>query len=171
MKKYNQVISKGDYSVIIVKHRGQILEVLIDNEDVDKVVNLGSWHGIFDKTLQTPNYYIAHRYNNKVQGKGVIKLHRLIMNCPSDKVVDHINRNTLDNRKKNLRICTRFENQQNLGSNKVGKTGVYQRKRNNVWGASISKDKVRYSKEFKTKEDAIQWRKDMEYKLYGEVMP
>jgi len=37
-------------------------------------------------------------------------LHRFLMNCPDQLVVDHKNGNTLDNRKANLRICTRQEN-------------------------------------------------------------
>lgn len=43
-------------------------------------------------------------------------LHRYIMNCPEEKIIDHINHNTLDNRKSNLRICNNYEN----GFNRLG---------------------------------------------------
>ena len=165
-KKFNNIICNGEYSIMLVKHKDAVLEVLIDNEDAEKVRNIGSWHGIYDNTLQTPNYYICHRNINSP----CIKLHRFIMNCPKDKVIDHINHNTLDNRKQNLKICSHFENQQNLRSKSTNQTGVYQRKRGN-WCASISKNNKRYTKEFKTKEQAILWRKQMETLLYKGVMP
>lgn len=162
----NKFIIKTDMVIMKVKHKGKTLDVLLDIEDVEKVKNIGSWHAIYDKTLQVPNYYIAHRYNNKIKGNGVIKLHRLIMNCPSGKVVDHINHDTLDNRKINLKICTHFENQQNLRSRSTEQTGVYQRKRKNKWCANITKNKIRYYKEFNSKMDAIAWRKQKELELY-----
>ena len=41
------------------------------------------------------------------------------------RVVDHINHNTLDNRKCNLNVVSRYENQQNrLGSRKGSKSGI-----------------------------------------------
>lgn len=44
------------------------------------------------------------------------RMHRVIMNPPAGKVIDHINRNTLDNRRANLRICTIAENNKNKSS-------------------------------------------------------
>ena len=81
--------------------------------------------------------------------------------------VDHLNRNTIDNRKCNLKVCTRFENQQNLSSCRSGHTGVYFKNRSRKWVANISKDKKRYYiGEYKTKEEAINARKEYEQKLY-----
>lgn len=42
------------------------------------------------------------------------RLHRLITSCPANMVVDHKNHNRLDNRRKNLRVCTQKENANNL---------------------------------------------------------
>jgi hypothetical protein len=42
-----------------------------------------------------------------------IRLHRLIMDPPAGKVVDHISGKTLDNRRSNLRICSHSENARN----------------------------------------------------------
>lgn len=42
-----------------------------------------------------------------------VSMHRLIMGAQSNEVVDHINGNGLDNRRSNLRLCTRSENQWN----------------------------------------------------------
>lgn len=42
-----------------------------------------------------------------------LAMHRLLLNAQKGQVVDHINRNGLDNRRKNLRFCTQSQNQQN----------------------------------------------------------
>lgn len=56
----------------------------------------------------------AARYINVPQ-KGAVLLHREILGFPRAEV-DHINGNKLDNRRKNLRICSRRSNATNSGS-------------------------------------------------------
>lgn len=100
MKKINQYILNSDDTVIgIATNTGR--EFLVDYEDYLKIKNI-SWH-------ESNTGYIVHKDTKK----SVIQLHRLITQCPPDKVVDHINHNKLDNRKSNLRVCTQRQNSLN----------------------------------------------------------
>lgn len=72
------------------------------------------------------------------QGK-TLSMHRLIMGEP-DGDVDHANGNTLDNRRSNLRVCSRSQNQMNAQKLR-GKTpfrGVYYCTREQKWVATGS---------------------------------
>ena len=77
--------------------------IVIDLEDAEKCKNY-KWFLSFDEILNS--FYVK-------TSKYPYSLHRVIMDCPKGFVVDHINHNTLDNRKENLRICTHAENMQN----------------------------------------------------------
>jgi hypothetical protein len=72
--------------------------------------------------------------------------------------VDHINGNTLDNRKFNLRICTAAENTKNTklkSSNTSGYKGVAWHTGTNKWRAYIVLDnRQKHLGLFKTKEEA-----------------
>lgn len=58
------------------------------------------------------------------RGKQItIWMHRLIMNCPGGMEIDHINGDSLDNRRDNLRIVTRAQNLRNRKTFKNSKSG------------------------------------------------
>ena len=99
-----------------------------------------------------------------------VKFHRFIMNCNDSKLeVDHINHNTVDNRKENLRIVTRSQNQMNTKlrtDNISGVKGVFFS--NNRWFASIQSNKQKiHLGTFNNFEDAVKARKDAEEKYFG----
>ena len=68
-------------------------------------------------------------------------MHRVIMGCPLDKEIDHINHDCLDNRKKNLRICVKTQNAGNKlisSRNTSGFKGVSYKKDTEKFQASIA---------------------------------
>ena len=104
---------------------------LVDNEDFERI-NSVKWYA-----ARMRNGFYAMRSRPKT---GDRLMHREILKCPKGMVVDHINHNTLDNRKKNLRICTPQNNQhhQNVGkANRSGYKGVYLHSRGTRYVAQI----------------------------------
>lgn len=87
-------------------------------------------------------------------------LHREIMKAPIGTYVDHINGDTLDNQKYNLRICSNSENMRNRGvpsSNTSGYKGVSFSKDKNMWESKIThKYKTYHLGFFNTKEEAAE---------------
>lgn len=78
----------------------------------------------------------------------IIRMHRVIMNAPAGTVVDHINGDTLDNRKINLRICSQKENTLNHRRNKnnvSGYKGVSWSKKAGKWRAYIAPNRKQIS--------------------------
>jgi hypothetical protein len=107
------VYNNKEYTVGSLKSKDNEIKFVFDTEDLDKIKEK-SWH-------HSSNSYISHGIivNNK---KKELYLHNLVMNRlafpgkGSKETVDHINRNSLDNRKENLRILTQSE--QNLNQSK-----------------------------------------------------
>lgn len=145
--RLNTIIEKEDYAEMhILNRKKEEFVFLIDKEDIDKILDY-RWYA---KTSKGVPY---------AQCSNGLRLHRYIMNCPEDMVIDHINHNTLDNRKQNLRICTIKENTQNLSmpiSNKSGYMNIH--KRGNKWSLKITRDFKTFRKSFKEIEDAIKFR-------------
>lgn len=74
---------------------------IVDDEDYEELFKykwcLDAWGGY------------AVRFDNR-RMRGLIKMHREIMKPPDKSHVDHINGNSLDNRRCNLRLCTSMQN-------------------------------------------------------------
>ena len=90
----------------------------------------------------------GHDHNSRKR----ILMHRLIVDAPAGRQVDHKNRDVpdygLDNRRSNLRVCTWSQNQANRGlskSNRSGFRGVSFHKREGKWRAEICVNGVRHS--------------------------
>ena len=102
----------------------------------------------------------------------LIFMHRLIMSCKINEYVDHINHNTSNNRKTNLRKVTKKENSFNCSksiNNTSGCTGVVFEKRTEKWVAQIMVNgKNIYIGSSKDKKVAIELRKQAEIKYFGE---
>ena len=92
-----------------------------------------------------------------------------------DKVIDHINHNTLDNRKENLRVIADSNNSKNRktknSNNKSGYRNVSWSKSENAWKVQISiNGKNTYLKSFPYEqlEEAGRYAEEMRQKYYGE---
>lgn len=106
----------------------------------------------------------------------LIQLHRYILDITNRNIkVDHIDRNPLNNRKSNLRICTSQENTCNQGLSKIntsGITGVNWTNKDNRWRAYITyKGKRIHLGQYINIDDAIKARLQAEKKYFGEFAP
>ena len=113
-------------------------------------------HNGYKKGKIFRKYYLAHR---------IIFLHRYGW-LPEQ--IDHINGNRTDNRIINLRPATNHINSCNAKikkNNTSGTTGVCFCKQSEGWKARINYKKKVYSKYFKNKTDAIEWREKMKNKF------
>ena len=142
-----------------------LINILLDDEDYERI----------EKDFKNLKWTVTKNRNKlyaqkMVNGKNIY-LHRYIMNCPKGKYVDHINHNTLDNRKQNLRITTNADNLRNGEiriNNKTGVKGVYFDKERNKYVVMI---KVNYKGiflgRFDTLEEAQKIRKEAEIKYWA----
>ena len=120
------------------------MEAIVDDEDFE-CLNQWKWHVMKGRTT----YYVTRDIRRKIKPRHIdtpamIFMHRLIMDVPQDKQIDHKNHNGLDNRKNNLRICTRSQNLRN----KINGWGKYSKflcvskivtgKRKKRWVADIT---------------------------------
>ena len=109
-------------------------------------------------------------YDAKTQKTHIIQMQRFIMNTPKGMETDHKNRNTLDNRRENLRLCNKIQNQGNRTATAIsGYKGVYWHQKMKKWEASFCKNyKKIYIGLFEKKEDAAKAYNKAALEYYGE---
>lgn len=145
--------------------------------DIAKIplwVNAKDWYAIVDKEfarLDRCKWFLDSRWyvvssTNKLDQHIKRSIHQNILNVKIGWYeIDHINRNKLDNRKCNLRIVTRSENQLNrwlLKSNTSWIRGVSYHKDRNTYVAQIKILWVSHRKSFKTLIEAKEYRQSLE---------
>lgn len=156
-RKTNKYDLSGEYGIgYTSKGEG----FYFDLEDFEKIKEY-CWYS-------TSNKYICGSLNGER-----ILLHRLIMNVSVRELqVDHINHNTFDNRKNNLRIVSNSENNMNKDyqrNNKLGVKGVHKHTQHAGYCADIGVNgKTVHLGCFKNIDDAIKARKQAEEKYFGE---
>lgn len=93
--------------------RGEGLYVIVDDDDYELLIQF-SW------SLSRKGYaqaYIPVKWKSKYTCGANIQMQRMILWDSLNKglFVDHINRNKLDNRRENLRVCSMYESNRNRG--------------------------------------------------------
>lgn len=150
-----------DFGICHIKMSNTDNEMLCDKENVKELLNY---------------HWNEHRgYARSSIGKKKLYAHRIVMNLDDyeiNKQIDHINGNTLDNRKQNLRVVTSQQNGMNSAirkDNTSGVTGVGWDKSRNIWYARIQyNNRQIYLGYYTNFEDAVKARIKAENKYFGE---
>lgn len=157
---YNKYDLSGEYGIGYIGNK----EFFFDKEDYN-LIKRYTWY------IDKYGYIVSDTFSKHT------KLHRLIMNPDSELDVDHIhgNKTRHDNRKSNLRICTRSQNNCNkidMSNNTSGCIGVTWHKAANKWMVSITvENKDIYLGLFADKQDAINARIEAEKKYFQDFAP
>lgn len=131
---------------------GNVIETyLLDLEDV-KYLNGNKWRTVYKGKIKKLPYLVTGH---------TIYFHRLVMGNPNSEI-DHIDRNTKNNKKSNLRLASRQEQMYNaLKNNKTGIKGVYfnPNRPNKPWHCEFQYNNKRYySPQCESKAEAAYYR-------------
>ena len=142
---------------------------IVDDEDFE-LLNRWKW---FARKSEKTFYATRNATAKDCVGRRTIRMHRVVLGLePKDKrISDHRNHNGLDNRRENLRIATRLQNQQNRKSQKgisIYK-GVHWDNINKKWRSQIQQNYKRFHLgEFETEIEAAKSYDVAARKLFGE---
>jgi hypothetical protein len=140
---------------------------LVDHGDAERVM-CRKWR------VNRHGYVMTSWYFKETQKTSSRSLHRLLVDAPQDKHIDHINGDKLDNRRANLRVVTAQINQANRRKhdprNTSGVRGVIRYR--GRWRAQIMVDgRCLQLGAYDTIEDAAEIRRAAERAWWGEQCP
>lgn len=150
------IVLRGDGTALVRLTRGYV--ATIDAADVPLVAGR--------------RWYLSHGYAVCNRGRWPEQfMHRVIMGAEKGRIVDHANRDRLDNRRANLRFCTVEQSAMNQVKPRSRSRfrGVYWDKYNRRWRAEIIANRVRVRLgRFKTEEGAAAAYDAAARELHGE---
>jgi hypothetical protein len=82
---------------------------IVDDEDYEQLCKIKWCYHVGNNPL----YGYAVTNIGKRPNRKQIRLHRFLLKPTASQMIDHKNGNTLDNRRSNIRICTRLQNSMN----------------------------------------------------------
>lgn len=166
-KKHNEYLDEifedeyGKYRIGFTSNTKE--EFYFNPEDYDKIKDY-TWYSLIDRSTKELGAWDNNR-------KSRILMHQLL----GFSEYDHIDRNELNNRRENLRLCTKSENKINSSKrndNTSGFIGVGYNKNDAKWWVRISiNKKYKLIGRYLNKEDAIVARLKAEKEYYGEFAP
>jgi hypothetical protein len=166
MRKYNKIrplIEQPDDPTIRYIPLTRSKYAIVNASDYEWLMQ---WNWFAHRLRKTEIYYAV-----RMEGRRLIYMHRRILGDDYPET-DHENRNTLDNRRENLRRCERKDNQANRIKNKrntSGYKGVSWSKSNQKWQAQTSAGGKHIHLGFRDKpEDAYKLYCDFVFSIKGE---
>jgi hypothetical protein len=110
---------------------------LVDDEDFE-ILSKFKWYA----AKRGYGFYAQRRLKNIS-----VQMHRFLLNPEKGKDVDHINGDTLDNRRANLRVCSRSQNEWNRKKQKNNTSGFK--------GVTYNKESKKYFSRIRVYKDLI----------------
>lgn len=112
----NEYRVEGDIAYIKLRSRVHDAEVRIDLADLERVLASGSWNVSAPKS----QYRYAIAYARNEEGRDTkMYLHRFLVGAVKGDYVDHLNGDTLDCRRSNLKLTTQTDNLRNTWRKRI----------------------------------------------------
>ena len=156
-------------------------ETVVDDEDFEFLSQF-TWHAAASTVhdLIYARTRVGDKHKNLLRSKGLtfrfrqyIAIHDLVVVKPTGYIVDHIDGDTLNNQKCNLRACTHRQNMRNSRKRKTGTSPykgviVYESMFSNVPVKYIAKIQSTYLGHYKTIDEAVKAYDKAALERFGE---
>lgn len=167
-KNFNEYIVEDNITKIKIKHKEKFLWVYIDTEDLSTLVAFSHrWYG---KRVRKDGKIYAQTNVYENGHHKTIMMHQIILKSNVG-MVDHIDNNSLNNRKENLRLTDNSNNLKNRKARNKNNTSGYRNvtRMGNYWRVQLQiggKNNI-FPEKFEDVHEAGKFAEQMRNKYYG----